>query len=126
MVWPMVCVVCDQTRLTRGQWFKPQWERWEPVVMGHPGGDFDRCQECNYNTREHAPARVRRRRDDRAATILAQEIERLSRTLATWEVPCSLDEPSDIGQNISSVRCRGCRQRHGPKSNQNSGRALDL
>jgi len=85
MVWPMVCAVCGQTKWKRGEWFKPQWERWEPVVMGHQGGDFDRCQECYYNIREHAPASKRRRRDDVTAIIFAKELKRLGQPLATCE-----------------------------------------
>ena len=40
-------------------------------------------------------------------------------------VPCLLDEPSNIGQNMSWGRCRGDDLPHGPKSDIHSGRALD-
>ena len=40
----MVCRVCGQRKYLRKEWFNPQWQEWSPVVLGHQGGDFDRCE----------------------------------------------------------------------------------
>ena len=51
----MQCPQCKQTRWLKKEWFKPQWEANQPVVLGHPGGDFDRCKKC-YNGLAVMPA----------------------------------------------------------------------
>ena len=82
----MVCRVCGQRKYLRKEWFNPQWQECSPVVMGHQGGDFDRCKTCYYNIGEHAPVSMQRGRDDTTAIILAKEIKRLGRPLAMLEM----------------------------------------
>ena len=79
----MVCPVCRETKYRRVDWFNPQWQAHSPIVMGHQGGDFDRCKACYYNIGQHAPARSVPRRDDATAIALAKELKRLGRPLAS-------------------------------------------
>ena len=51
----MQCPQCKQTLWLKKEWFKPQWQANQPVVLGHPGGDFDRCKKC-YNGLAVMPA----------------------------------------------------------------------
>ena len=80
---PMVCPVCRETKYRRVDWFNPQWQAHSPIVMGHQGGDFDRCKACYYNIGQHAPGRSVPRRDDATAIVLAKELKRLGRPLAS-------------------------------------------
>jgi hypothetical protein len=42
----MQCGICARVLWTRKSWFNPQWQAQSPTVLGHQGGDFDRCKDC--------------------------------------------------------------------------------